>query len=136
MKAAYPTILTMVDDCILVEVPDLSILTEGKDINDAIEMARDAIGLAGISKLDAREEIPTPSVIDDVDIEQGTFAKDGEGIVTLVDIDFDAYRKKIDQKMVRRNVTLPSWLNNAAEEAHLNVSGVLQEALKLKLGMM
>ena len=55
-------------------------------------------------------------------------------MLTLVDVDFDIYRKRLDQKMVRRNVTLPSWLNAAADKANLNVSRVLQEALKSKLG--
>lgn len=51
MKAVYPVIFTEVENVILVEVPDLEILTEGKDMQDAIEMARDAIGLKlGVSK--------------------------------------------------------------------------------------
>lgn len=41
----------------------------------------------------------------------------------------------MDNRMVRRNVTLPNWLNQAAEAADLNVSGVLQEALKQKLSL-
>ena len=52
MKVTYPVIFTDVNTNILVEVPDLEILTEaneeGKEkssISDAIEMARDAIGL-------------------------------------------------------------------------------------------
>lgn len=44
-------------------------------------------------------------------------------------------RRKIDVKTVRRNVTLPNWLNREAEEAHINVSKVLQEALIAKLGV-
>lgn len=45
-------------------------------------------------------------------------------IVTLVDVDFTAYRKAHDNRMVRRNVTVPSWLNEKAEKAGINVSGV------------
>ena len=56
-------------------------------------------------------------------------------LLSLVDIDFDVYRRKIDMKTVRRNVTLPNWLNREAEEAHINVSKVLQEALMTKLGV-
>jgi len=134
MKRAYPTILTKADDAILVEVPDLKILTEGTDVSNAIEMARDAIGVTGISMQDHGEEIPEPMACDEIDISKGTFAKDGPGILTLVDIDFDVYRRKADQKMVRRNVSLPNWLNTAANEANLNVSSVLQEALKARLG--
>ena len=37
----------------LIEVPDLEILTEGLGMADAVEMARDAIGLKGITLEDA-----------------------------------------------------------------------------------
>ena len=65
----------------------------------------------------------------------GTFFDAGKSIVSLVDIDFDAYRRKNDMKAVRRNVTLPNWLNTAAEAAHINVSKLLQDALMEKLGV-
>lgn len=58
-----------------------------------------------------------------------------QGILTMVDVNFTEYRRKMDNRMVRRNVTLPNWLNQAAEAADLNVSGVLQEALKQKLSL-
>ena len=136
MKDAYPTIITQTKDgSMLVEVPDLDILTEGKDYNDAIYMARDAIGVTGMSMQDAGEEMPSASPVEKIDPLKGTFASDGKSIVTLVDIDFDEYRRSVDQKMVRRSVTLPNWLNVLAEKAHINVSGVLQEALKTKLGV-
>ena len=54
-------IFTKAKNCVLVEVPDLEILTEGKDMSDAIEMARDAIELNCVSREDAKEEIPEPS---------------------------------------------------------------------------
>lgn len=41
----------------------------------------------------------------------------------------------LDNKTVRRNVTIPNWLNQKAEKAHLNVSKVLQEALMSRLGV-
>lgn len=135
MKKVYPTIFTQADDVVLIEVPDMGILTEGKDIADAVEMARDAIGLKGISLEDDKLEIPEPSEIADIDIQKGTFIEDGKSFVSLVDVDFLAYRSRLDNKTVRRNVTLPNWLNREAEEAHLNVSRVLQEALMSKLGV-
>ena len=102
---------------------------------DAIDMARDAIGLKGISLKDDKTDIPAPSNLKDVDPKKGTFANEGESYVSLVDIDFVEYRRKNDNKTVRRNVTLPNWLNQEAESAHLNVSRVLQEALMQKLGV-
>jgi len=134
MKNVYPVILTQSKKEVLVEIPDFNLFTEGKDLNDAIAMARDAIGLQGISKQDHGEKIPDASKMEDIKISQGKFVNIGESLLTLVDIDFDIYRRKQDQKMVRRNVTLPNWLNVAADEANINVSGVLQEALKKRLG--
>lgn len=136
MKQVYPTFIVNTDDgsehSFLVCVPDMDIFTEGNTFADAIEMARDAIGLAGISMEDNKEELPVPSdqktAIEKVkqDTEDIDFTK---GVLTFVDIDFSEYRKKVDTKTVRRNVALPSWLNYEAEHAGINVSRVLQEAL-------
>lgn len=87
MKKVYPTIFTQAEDVVLIEVPDMGILTEGKDIADAVEMARDAIGLKGISLEDDKLEIPKPSEIADIDIQKGAFTNDGKSFVSLVDID-------------------------------------------------
>jgi predicted RNase H-like HicB family nuclease len=133
MKSIYPVIFTQTDNVVLVEVPDMEILTEGKDMADAIDMARDAIGLKGISMEDSGDLIPASSDIKDIKISDGTFAEDGENYVFLVDIDFAEYRRKVDNKVVRRNVTLPNWLNLEANKAHINVSKVLQDALMDRL---
>lgn len=138
MKSVYPVIFTQTNDeknTVLVEVPDLEILTEGFGMADAIDMARDAIGLNGITKEDRGEEIKEPSPIGKISADKGTFAELGESIVSMVDIDFVAYRRMVDNKTVRRNVTLPNWLNQEAEKAKINVSKVLQEALMAKLGV-
>lgn len=136
MKQVYPTFILNTNDGsehpFLVCVPDLEIFTEGDSFADAIEMARDAIGLTGISMEDNKEELPVPSDqsaaikkvtcnTEDIDFSQG--------VLTYVDVDFSEYRKKVDTKTVRRNVALPSWLNYEAEHAGINVSRVLQEAL-------
>lgn len=135
MKKVYPVIFTKAEDVILVEVPDLNILTEGKDMVDAIEMARDAIGLYGISREDHGEMIPDASLVSEIDISKGTFVNDGEGSISYVDVDFAIYRRKVDNKVVRTNVTLPNWLKQEAEKAGVNISKVLQEALMAKLGV-
>lgn len=136
MKQVYPTFIVQTNDgtghSFLVCVPDMEIYTEGDTFADAIEMARDAIGITGISMEDHKEELPIPSdqtaAIEKVkknaaDID---FSK---GILTYVDVDFLEYRKKVDTRTVRRNVALPGWLNYEAERAGINVSRVLQEAL-------
>lgn len=138
MKNVYPVIFTPLNDeknTVLVEVPDMNILTEGYGMPDAIGMARDAIGLKGIDIEDDGRDIPAPSELSAIDASTGTFAEDGKGYVSLVDIDFTEYRRRTDNKTVRRNVTIPNWLNQEAEKAHLNVSRVLQEALMVKLNV-
>lgn len=135
MKKMYPVIFTQTKDCVLVEVPDLEILTEGKTIESAIEMARDAISVTIVSLEDNNEEIPVPTRMSEVDIVHSTFFVSGDSFLSLVDTDVDEYRKKIETKPVRRNVSLPSWLNHAADNAGINVSKVLQEALINVLGI-
>ena len=138
MRYAYPVIFTQTEDkkdTVLIEVPDLDILTEGYGMADAIEMARDAIGLTGISLEDKGIVIPTPRRMQDIDLSGSQFGDEGKTIVSYVDIDFKIYRDRVDNKTVRRNVTLPNWLNREAEKAQINVSRVLQEALMAKLGV-
>lgn len=57
MKQVYPTFIVNTNDGsehpFLVCVPDMEIVTEGTDFADAIEMARDAIGLTGVSMEDS-----------------------------------------------------------------------------------
>ena len=98
-------------------------------MSDAIEMARDAIELKCVSMEDDGIEIPLPSEMDALDINRGTFAEEGTTVMSFVDIDSAEYRRKIDTKTVRRNVTIQGWLNYEAEHAGINVSRVLQEAL-------
>ena len=136
MKKVYPVLIEKSNKDYLVFVPDLDIYTEGKDFADAIEMARDAIALKIISYEDENIKIPLASS-GDVAVEKAEKEADdifdySKGVLTYVDVDINAYRKKHDNKMVRRNVTLPAWLNYEAEKEGLNVSKFLQEALKEK----
>ena len=102
---------------------------------DAITVARDAIGISCIEAEDEEKEVAKPSEMADIDVSKGTFIEDGAGIVSLVDVDLAAYRRMLDNRTVRRNVTLPNWLNQEAEKSHINVSKVLQEALMARLGV-
>ena len=140
MKKVSPVIFTDTSTNILIEVPDLKILTEANEegdkkasFADAIITARDAIGLSCISAEDGGSLVAEASAFYEIDAAKGTFAEEGKSIVSLVDVDLAEYRRKVDNKTVRRNVTLPNWLNQEAEAANLNVSRVLQEALMQKL---
>ena len=122
MKTAYPIILTPADTGYVVYVPDLEINTEGRDIADAVEMAEDAIGLWGITQQDMGQPIPPAS---------STPPQCGENeFSAFAVVDFDAYRKANEMRAVRKNVTIPGYLNDKAEQAGINFSRVLQDALK------
>lgn len=128
MKEVYAIILTPAQEGgYTVHVPDLDIGTEGETIAECMDMARDAIGLWGICRQDMGQAIPPASNL-------SPFCSKDE-IVTLVDIDFDAYRRAQDSRSVRRNVTLPCYLNELGEKAGINFSQVLQEGLKQRLGV-
>ena len=130
MKSAYPIVMTQGKEFIVVFVPDFNINTQGKDVPDAIEMARDAIGLRGIDMEDDGEALPKPSSLSSIQ----SSAPDGS-IVSLVDVDFTEYRRQNDMRAVKKNCTIPSWLNAAAERAGINFSATLQTALKKELGI-
>ncbi len=127
MKKAYPVILSQRETFILVYVPDFEINTQGETIAEAIEMARDAIGVVGIDMEDDGESLPEPTVISEVKTEVET------DIVTLVDVDFSEYRRKNDLRAVKKNCTIPSWLSFEAEKAGINFSAILTAALKKEL---
>ncbi len=125
-KIAYPVVLTP-DECgYLVYVPAFNIDTSGENMADAMEMARDAIGIIGIEYQDQGMELPSA--------DSGKIVTEKDDIVTYVDIDFDTYRLKCDNKKVRKNVTIPYYLNVKAEKLGLNFSRILEEALLAKVG--
>lgn len=128
MKEIYPIVLIPEEKGgYTVNIPDLQIGTQGETVAECIEMARDAIGLLGICKQDAGQEIPKAAKL---------FIDHAENeLVTLVDVDFDAYRRANDMRSVRRNVTLPNYLNELGEKAGLNFSQVLQDGLRQRLGV-
>ena len=127
MKQSYPIVMSKGTSHIVVYVPDFDINTQGEDYTDAIEMARDAIGVVGIELEDRKEQLPYPTAMSEVQKEND------DDIISLVDVDFTEYRRQNDVRAVRRNVTLPSWLDAAATKSGVNVSAILQRALKQEL---
>ena len=127
MTVVYPVVFTPLEEGgYLAYVPDLKINTHGEDLAQAILMARDAIGVIGLDIEDDGDPFPVPS--------KSVPHQENE-IVSLVDVDLAAYRRSVEKKTVRRNVTLPGWLDSAAKDAGINVSAVLQAALKQQLGI-
>ncbi len=127
MKTAYPIILTPVETGYLVYVPDFDINTEGTSIADAISMASDAISLMGITMQDMGKKLPDASTV---------LPACGAGeLAVFAVVDFDAYRRANDMRAVRKNVTIPSYLNELGERAGVSFSQILQDGLKQRFGV-
>jgi len=138
MKGAYPILIKEYGDDYLVYIPDMELYTEGKSVADAMEMARDAIGLKGMDYLDDNLELPMPSdknkalqkAKDDADADFDY----SDGILTLVDVDFEEYRKRMQNRAVKKNCTIPYWMSIEADKVGINYSRVLQEAILKLIG--
>lgn len=96
MQEVYPVLFTTTEECILVEVPDLEVLTEGKNMFDAVKMARDAIQLKLVVLEDEKAKIPRPTELENIELSKGEFAEEGKTIVSLVDADSEEYRRQLE----------------------------------------
>ena len=123
----YPAIFhKSVEGGYVVVFPDFDYgATEGKTLEEAIEMAEDAIAMMLAHYEDHRQQIPKPSDISKIKIKNG--------FVNYVIADTDAWRKQFSEKAIKKTVTIPAWLNYKAEEAGVNFSQELQNALKQRL---
>jgi predicted RNase H-like HicB family nuclease len=124
-KIYYPVIFHSEEAGYSARVPDLDgCFTQGDTIMDTLKMIRNAIGLY----LDGKTDYPNPSSPKSLKLENGDF-------MMVVDFDPAVYQKKYSNRSVKKSLTIPAWLNTAAEEAHLNFSHILQDALKKELGI-
>ena len=126
MKLIYPAVFYPFSDGsggYTVEFPDLpGCVTEGNDLEEAFEMAIDAASGWVLDELEEGNEIPKASAYADVKPREN-------GQVNIVLLDMDKYAEQYGEKAVRKNVTIPAWLNTFAEKRKINFSQVLQEAI-------
>lgn len=107
-----------------VEVPDLpGCVTEGGSLADAILMAEDAASGWVLGELEDGKDVPHASRLQDVHPDAP------DGFVSLLTLDMDAYTEKYGKKAVRKNLTIPAWLNTFAEQRNINFSQVLTDTL-------
>lgn len=126
MKLIYPAIFKPFSDGsggYVVEFPDLpGCVTEGKNLEDAYEMAIDAASGWVLGELEDGEQIPKASEYKDV-------VADNSYMVNMMLLDIDSYNEKYGEKAVRKNLTIPAWLNSFAEKNNINFSKLLQDTL-------
>ena len=85
-------------------------------------MAQDAASGWVLDELEEGRPAPAASAMEDIHADAG-------GLVSLVSLDMDAYAEKYGSAAVRKNCTIPAWLNTFAESQHVNFSKVLTDGL-------
>lgn len=119
----YPAVFHPEETGYSVTIPDIEgCFTQGDTMDEAVAMAQDAIGLM----LEEVQTCPKPSLPSALAVDPGDF-------VVMVPFDMAEYQKQF--KPVKKTLSIPGWLNDAAEAAHINFSGVLQKGLKSELGL-
>lgn len=132
MKLVYPACFYPLEenDGYCVVIPDLKgCVTQGYSLAEAIEMAIDAASGWVLDELEDGKKAPIASLLQDVKLESP------DGFVSLIALDIDSYAEKYGNKSIRKNLTIPVWLNTAAEKENINFSQTLQQALKQQLGI-
>lgn len=143
MLSAYPAcfIKSPGDDGYSVVFPDLNDLaTCGKDLEEAFSMAVDCLaGYLYTNQQEGGTPAAAPSPLGSIDA-NAVARKLGEdtpveAFTNMVTVDVGEYAKVHFEKYVRKNVTIPAWMNEAAMAQRINFSQLLQEALRKRLSL-
>ena len=111
-----------------VTFPDIpECMTQGDNMDQAYEMAVDALGLSLSSMEEMGEKIPEASSLERIQVE--------DGILVIVEFNMAEYRRKNSSKAVKKTLSIPEWLNEAAIRENINFSQLLQESLMVKIGV-
>lgn len=130
MKYVYPALFHPEGaGSFFISFPDLDgCFTQGGSIAEGMDMAEDALNLMLWHMEEERLPIPPASLPQEMAVEEGDF-------VTLIGADTLAYRRRHDTKSVRKNLSIPRWLDTLATERNVNFSNLLQNALMRELGV-
>jgi predicted RNase H-like HicB family nuclease len=128
-RYSFPALFANEEGQVTVTFPDLpGCVTSGDGFDHALAMAEEAMGGHILSMCEAGEAVPAPTPAEKLTLEPGEY-------IVMVSQWMPLVIERAKPVFVRKNLTIPRWLNIKAEEAHINFSGVLQEALREKLGM-
>jgi hypothetical protein len=126
MKLAYPAIITYCEDdnSYSVEFPDLpGCVSGGFSLIEAIEMGVDAASGWILTEIEDGNVIPKASDPREINI------ADDKSFINMLVLDMDSYSKKYSSKCIRKNITLPKWVNTLAEKNNVNFSQLLQNTI-------
>lgn len=124
MKLVYTAIFAPNDGSYTVTVPDLpGCVTEGSDLAEAIDMVVDAASGWVLGELEEGNSIPSATPFFEVRLDDSNCFK------SVISLDMNSYAERYSTKTIRKNITIPAWLNTYGEKNNINFSKVLQDAL-------
>lgn len=125
----YPAIFDYAEEGISISFPDLPGCFSCADSDEeALSMAKDALGLHLYSMEEDNDDIPNPTPINKIKLEENQ-------VVVLIEVFMTSMRQAIENYSVKKTLSIPQWLNKLAIERNINFSQVLQVALKEQLGI-
>ena len=121
-KMFYPAVFHRAEEGgYWITFPDIpECITEGDNMEEAYNMAFDALGLALTDRIKEKQDLPKASEVDDIK---------EDGTVVVVQFDLAEYNRKHNNRAVKKTLSIPEWLNEEALAMNINFSQVLQEAL-------
>lgn len=102
--------------------------TQGDNLTEAIDNARDALGLWLTCAVKERDPIPAPTLSADIALEPGE-------TLTPIDIDLIEYQNSLNGKTVKKTISMPEWLFDMSRAAGISLSQAMQETLYTRLGL-
>lgn len=129
-KLFYPAVFHVAEEGgFWITFPDLpECMTQGDSMQEAYEMAVDALGLALTSREQEKQPIPVASEVNQIPVGKDEYC-------VIIEFDMLAYKKRTNSKAVKKTLSIPEWLNEEAMSLGINFSQVLQEALMQKIGV-
>ncbi len=127
-KLFYPALFQIArNGSFQVSFPDIpECHTQGEDLAQAYEKAVEALSLV-LAEYD-KEGRPLPDSSDPRAIAGGQ-----DLLLVVIEFDMLAYKKRTNSRAVKKTLSIPEWMNEAAISINLNFSQVLQEALLGKI---
>lgn len=113
----------------VVSYPDLpGCLTEGDSMEEALHMAKEALELFLYSMEEDNETVPQPTLPQNISVSPKAF-------ISIIEVWMPIVRDEMENRSIKKTLTIPKWLNDIAEKNKVNFSQILQAALKEYLGV-
>lgn len=125
----YPMIIERTDKNYGGYFPDLpGCVALGKDFPELLKQAKEGLALHLWGLEQDELEAPAASFPEDIKL------KEGESLCYL-DVNMLSVRIQMDNRSIKKTLTIPWYLNELGEQRHVNFSRLLQKALKEEFGI-